>query len=214
MNRMDLARPRRVCGAVPAGGVLAVGLFALGWAACDDFDFAFSTDGSLAVGTWGGEDAGVLVTEGNIHIHIGCTFGDIVGEIPLDDDGRFTVDGTYVLRAFPIQTGPPLPAQFVGHVEGRRLTLAVAVNDTVQGEVVALGPVEVVYGMEPSMQNCPICRVPEPGDSLVPDPYPNWGGSLGGGGGGGSPVSQSIRSRAWTTQLWMRTIQSSSGPSR
>lgn len=156
MKRMDLARRRRV----GAGGLLAVGLLALGAAACDDFDLAFSTGGTLAVGTWGGDDAGVLVTEGNIHIHIGCTFGDIVGEIPIDAEGRFAVDGSYVLRAFPVQVGPSLPAQFAGQVEGRRLTLAVAVNDTVQGEVVALGPVEVVFGKEPAMAMCPICRVP------------------------------------------------------
>jgi hypothetical protein len=43
---------------------------------------------------------------------------------------------------------------------GRTLTLAIAVNDTVEKKVVALGPVTVVYGREPQMGPCPICRAP------------------------------------------------------
>ena len=113
---------------------------------------------TLAVGTWGGEEAGVIVSESGAHVHVGCTSGDIAGEVPLDAEGRFTVDGSYRLRVFPVAEGPSLPAQFSGRVVGRTLTLAVAVDDTVQGGVVALGPVEVVLGREPEMANCPICR--------------------------------------------------------
>jgi hypothetical protein len=82
------------------------------------------------------------------------------GRIPLDPNGRFTVDGSYVLRAYPIMVGPPLPAQFSGRVSGRTLTLAIAVNDSVEKRLVALGPVTVVYGRSPSMGPCPICVVP------------------------------------------------------
>ena len=118
------------------------------------------SDGRLALGTWGGDNAGVIVTDSAVHVHIGCTFGDLPGDIQLDASGRFTLDGTYVLRAYPIQVGPPLPAQFSGRVAGSRLTLAIAVNDTVEHKVVALGPVTVVYGKQPQMGPCPICRAP------------------------------------------------------
>jgi hypothetical protein len=114
----------------------------------------------LAIGTWGGENAGAIVTDTLTHVHVGCTLGDIVGRIPLDADGRFTMDGTYVLRAYPVFIGPTLPAQFSGRVQGNTLTLAIAVNDTVARQVIALGPVTVVFGKEPNMGPCPICRVP------------------------------------------------------
>jgi hypothetical protein len=120
------------------------------------------SDGTLAIGDWGGENAGVIVTAEITHVHIGCTFGDMPAAIPLDASGRFTVDGSYVLRAYPVQIGPELPAQFSGRVIGRTLTLAVAVNDTVEKKVVALGPITVVYGRTANLGPCPICRVPRP----------------------------------------------------
>lgn len=114
----------------------------------------------LSLGSWGGENSGVIVTDSAAHVHVGCTFGDMPGNIPLDSDGRFTIDGSYVLQAYPVQLGPALPAQFSGRVVGRTLTLAIAVNDTVERKVVALGPITVVYGREPRMGPCPICRAP------------------------------------------------------
>ncbi len=101
---------------------------------------------ALALGTWGGTNAGVIVTDSSVHVHVGCTFGDMPGDVALDADGRFTVDGTYVLQGYPVQLGPELPAQFSGRVVGRTLTLAIAVNDTVAKKVVALGPVTVTRG--------------------------------------------------------------------
>jgi len=133
---------------------------------CSDGSLA-PTDGTLAIGTWGGDNAGVIVTESVTHVHVGCTFGDVTGEIAVAPDGRFKVDGSYVLRAYPVAVGPPLPAQFSGRISGRTLTLAIAVNDTVEKKVVALGPVTVVYGREPEMGPCPICRTPRAADSVT-----------------------------------------------
>jgi hypothetical protein len=127
------------------------------------------SDGFLALGTWGADNAGVIVTPTAVHVHVGCTFGDMPGEIPIDAEGRFIVDGEYVLQAYPVQVGPSLPAQFSGRVTGRTLTLAIAVNDTVENKVVALGPVTVTFGREPKMGPCPICRAPAgQGDAMRP----------------------------------------------
>jgi hypothetical protein len=115
---------------------------------------------TLSIGTWGSSNAGVIVTDSAVHVHVGCTFGDMPGDVPLDAEGRFTVDGTYVLRAYPVMVGPELPAQFSGRVVGRTLTLVVAVNDTVEKTVVALGPITVTFGRTPLMGPCPICRAP------------------------------------------------------
>lgn len=128
-------------------------------ATCESATFDdFPTGTKLAVGTWGGENAGVIVGDSVTHVHVGCTFGDFKGVAPLDSEGRFNVAGSYVLRAFPVQVGPTLPAQFAGFISGNRLTLTVAVNDTVEKKVVVLGPVTVTYGRDPRMGPCPICK--------------------------------------------------------
>jgi hypothetical protein len=115
---------------------------------------------SVATGTWGGENAGLLVNADTAHVHIGCTNGYFDAPIELDDEGRFNVPGSYALRVYPVAIGPTVPAQFAGLVRGNVLTLTVAVDDTVMNDLVALGPVTVVFGREPRMQICPICREP------------------------------------------------------
>jgi hypothetical protein len=132
---------------------------ALGVGNCDD-GVTPPGDRVLALGTWGGDNSGMIVTDEQAHVHVGCTFGDMPGRIALDETGRFTVDGSYVLRAYPVQVGPSLPAQFSGKVVGKTLTLAIAVNDTVEKKTVALGPITVVYGRNPEMGPCPICVTP------------------------------------------------------
>lgn len=144
------ARLTRACLAV-------MGLFLT---SCADEALLPPSGDQLALGTWGGDNAGVIVADNATHVHVGCTFGDLPGVIPLDASGRFTIDGSYVLRAYPIQIGPPLPAQFSGRVEGAILTLVIAVNDTTENKVVALGPITVRYGRQPQMGPCPICRKP------------------------------------------------------
>jgi len=143
----------------PGPGVF-LGFMGLLVSSCSGSSLLPPSDGILGVGTWGGDNSGVVVTDSAVHVHVGCTFGDMPGGVQLDADGRFTIDGSYVLRAYPIQIGPSLPAQFSGRVAGRTLTLAIAVNDTVERKVVALGPITVVYGHDPEMGPCPICRVP------------------------------------------------------
>ena len=126
---------------------------------CSSADGIFPPDTArLSVGTWGGINAGVIVSDSSAHVHVGCTNGTFAGPIPLDDQGRFSATGSYILRAHPIVVGPPLPAQFNGVVDANRLQLTVMVNDTVTGETVTLGPVTVVFGRDPQMGPCPICR--------------------------------------------------------
>lgn len=63
-----------------------------------------------------------------------------------------------IIRVQCEPVGPELPAVFTGVVKGNLLTLSVAVDDTVEKKLVPLGPVTVVFGREPRMQTCPICR--------------------------------------------------------
>ena len=137
--------------------MLCVGAFAAA-AACSDGDPVAPTPGPLALGTWGGDSAGMIVEQNNVHVHIKCTLGDVPTRITAGTDGRFDVNGSYVLRAYPIQIGPELPARFVGEVLGNRLQLTITVDDTVEKRMVTLGPVFVQLGREPKLWPCPICR--------------------------------------------------------
>jgi len=114
----------------------------------------------VPVGTWGAKNAGLIVSETDAHVHVGCTNGYFAAPIAVDSEARFTVTGSYILRAYPVMIGPPLPAEFSGTVDGNRLTLRVVVNDTVEKKIVNIGPVTVTLGVEPQMGPCPICRTP------------------------------------------------------
>ena len=118
------------------------------------------SDGLVAVGTWGGDSAGVIVNDTVAHVHIGCTYGDLSGRVTLDANGRFTRSGSFLLRAYPVAIGPTMPASFSGRVTGKTLTLTVTVSDTVNNVTVVRGPVSVRLGTDPRLGPCPICRVP------------------------------------------------------
>ena len=117
-------------------------------------------DGNIPLGTWGGDNAGMIVSDTAMHLHVGCTYGDVSGRIALAADGSFDVPGSYMLRAYPVTVGPSVPARFRGRVDGDIATVTVTVNDTVQHATVIKGPVTVKFGDQPRMGPCPICRRP------------------------------------------------------
>lgn len=110
--------------------------------------------GPLPLGTWGGENAGVVVTDTSMHVHIGCTVGDALR--PSLTNGRFAVAGQYNITAHPVDLGIFHAAVFAGQASGDVLALTVTLTDT----NVTLGPVLVELGREPKMGPCPICRTP------------------------------------------------------
>jgi hypothetical protein len=111
----------------------------------------------LLVGTWGGDNAGLIATDSSAHIHIGCTVGDIHQPVVADSSGRFDVPGIYNITAYPVYRGPDHPARFSGRIVGRVMSLTVTLTDT----AVTLGPVQLTFGKEPRMGPCPICRSPK-----------------------------------------------------
>lgn len=127
--------------------------------ACTRADTVLPPRDVVGEGTWGGDNAGLLLQDSLAHVHVGCTNGFFPAPIRLDSQGRFKITGRYVLRAYPVQIGPDLPAQLAGVLVGNQLTFTVAVNDTVEKKLTTLGPVTVTYRREPVMQNCPICRM-------------------------------------------------------
>jgi hypothetical protein len=133
---------------------------AIGLVACAATTSSLPPDGLLPLGTWGGDNSGMIVGDTAMHLHVGCTFGDVSGRISIAANGTFDVQGSYMLHAFPIAVGPSVPARFVGKVDGAKTTVTVTVNDTVGKQTVVLGPVVVTLGVDPKMGPCPICRRP------------------------------------------------------
>jgi hypothetical protein len=117
---------------------------------------ATSTPITEVAGTWGGDNAGMIVTGTDVHVHIACTLGDATGPIRPDADGRFEVPATYNVDAYPVDRGITHPATFTGQIVGKTMTLTVTLTDTAR----VLGPVTLTSGKEPTMGACPICRVP------------------------------------------------------
>jgi hypothetical protein len=119
--------------------------------------------GPLALGNWGGDSAAMIVGDTAMHLHVGCTYGDVSGRIDVGPNGQFAVAGSYMLRAFPIAVGPSVPARFSGQVnaaKGGTATITVTVDDTVTHQMVVRGPVTVSLGQTPRLMPCPICRRP------------------------------------------------------
>jgi hypothetical protein len=110
----------------------------------------------VVAGTWGGENAGLIATDSTVHVHIGCTLGDVSGRRYVDAAGYFEGTGLYNVDAYPVDRGILHPARFSGRITGRTMILTVALTDTTR----QLGPVLLTYGKEPRMQACPICRSP------------------------------------------------------
>jgi hypothetical protein len=130
------------------------------WIACSSTTTLPPSGPTLALGTWGGDSAGMIVSDTAMHIHIGCTYGDVSGLVPVGSDGAIDISGRYLLRAYPIAIGPTLPARFTGRQSGSTATITVTVTDTVQNKTVVLGPVIVIFGKTPRLIPCPICRRP------------------------------------------------------
>ena len=132
----------------------------IGVVACSGTTSSLPPDGLLPLGMWGGDNAGMIVSDTAMHLHVGCTFGDVSGRVPIGATGAFDVQGSYMLHAFPIAVGPSVPARFVGKIDGARATVTVTVSDTVEKKTVTLGPVVVTLGVDATMGPCPICRRP------------------------------------------------------
>ena len=117
-------------------------------------------DSLIPLGTYGGDSGGMIVGDTALHLHIGCTLGDVSGRVPVDAQGRFDVAGSYMLRAYPITVGPTVPARFTGSIDGDRIVVTATIDDTVGHATVVRGPVSLRVGVEPKLGPCPICRRP------------------------------------------------------
>src|SRR5260370_34136024 len=65
---------------------------------------------TVPVGTWGGDDAGLIVGKDGAHAHIGCTLGDVAGAIPVEAAGGYGAAGPWNGDPYPVDRGILHPA--------------------------------------------------------------------------------------------------------
>ena len=68
--------------------IYAMALAALAAGPCES---AAGPEGQVVMGTWGGDNAGLIADDTSAHVHIRCTFGNVHQAIKLDAAGRFDV---------------------------------------------------------------------------------------------------------------------------
>src|SRR5262245_56739002 len=103
-------------------------------------------------GNWGGEGAGVQITEGGAQLVFDCAKGAIEGPIAPDEDGRFEVTGRYV-KEEPGSTPEQrqgVGARYLGQLDGNTLTLSVRL--TLSRDV--LGPFTLTRNRKPRVREC------------------------------------------------------------
>jgi hypothetical protein len=122
---------------------LLVGLVALG---------CFSPTAPDVLGTWGGQDASLVLSTSGGTVSYPCGAGTIDSGWTLSAGGRFVASGEHFFGGGPLppQGRPPHPARYVGQVEGHNLTLAVTLTDLNQ----TLGPFYLVRGGPVVVEQC------------------------------------------------------------
>lgn len=110
-------------------------------------------DATLQAGNWGGAHVAMTVTAQRTDIEFDCGLASIAGAIPVDRDGAFAVNGTFIQeRPGPTTpNGPPRrPMRLTGGVTGDTMDARVTLTD--QNE--DLGIFTLTFGAEARLVKC------------------------------------------------------------
>ncbi len=92
-----------------------------------------SSPTQLPPGQWGGDHVSLTVTTTGGNLEFDCAHGTIDEPPLLDDQGRFSLRGTYTREhGGPIDPSVPAdihPAQYAGQLQGSQVTLSVTLTD-------------------------------------------------------------------------------------
>jgi len=110
---------------------------------------------SIVTGPWGGEHIQLLASEMNAIIELDCAHGEMDGPIiPIDQQGRFSVEGTFTREhGGPVILGeePDIhPALYTGIIQGDLMELMITLTDSGQ----EIGIFELVRGQEARLFKC------------------------------------------------------------
>src|SRR5579872_3648343 len=102
-------------------------LIVLAVAACHSDSVVGITAGYLTPGVWGGTNSEIDASSTSTSISIGCQSGTFPGNVPVDNQGKFSVNGSWNLSVGPVFLNGNMPAQATGQVSGSSASFAVAV---------------------------------------------------------------------------------------
>jgi hypothetical protein len=108
----------------------------------------------VEIGSWGGEQVGLDVTQSGATVEFSCAHGSIEGSLVLDEEGSFTSDGLY----FQEHGGPvnekdvtePVKARYEGKVTGGSMSLTVVNLDTQE----KIGTYSLTFGAAAKITKC------------------------------------------------------------
>jgi len=105
-----------------------------------------------ALGTWGGQDASLVLTMSGGQVSYACGSGTIDSAWTLSRAGQFVGSGQHFFGGGPVppQGRSPHPARYIGQVQGDQLTLTVTLTDLSQ----TLGPFHLVRGGPTVVELC------------------------------------------------------------
>ncbi|MBZ5666361.1 MAG: hypothetical protein LAO30_17335 [Acidobacteriia bacterium] len=107
---------------------------------------------AVATGAWGGEHIILEISEKGAEVEFDCARGQVNGPIILDKHGDFDVAGTFTPEhGGPVrrdENTPPTPARYSGHVDGRTMSLTVALAKE------KVGTFTLTRGSHPNLRKC------------------------------------------------------------
>jgi len=112
----------------------------------------FSPTAPEALGTWGGQEASLVLTTSGGQVAYACGAGTIDSAWTISRAGQFAASGQHFFGGGPVppQGRPPHPAHYSGQVQGNDLTLTVTLTDLNQ----TLGPFHLVRGGPAVVEQC------------------------------------------------------------
>jgi len=101
-------------------------------------------------GAWGGDHALLTVTDNGGRVEFDCAHGSIDHPLRLDDEGRFSVIGTFVPeRPQPIRPEDIRPARYAGRIDRDKVEFTV----TLEGQT-GQGPYTVTLAKAAKLKKC------------------------------------------------------------
>jgi glycerol uptake facilitator-like aquaporin len=122
--------------------------------ACGRSDLPLLAPGSqLPSGEWAADRVQLVTSDSVTTVVYYCVGGTFAGHIVPDATGHFAVNGRFAPYFGPFSRD--MPAQMSGQVDGKTLTFAVAVVDTIRQQAISIGPATVQFGQHANIVVCP-----------------------------------------------------------
>ena len=106
----------------------------------------------VASGPWGGEGAQLVVNAGGASLELDCGRGELIERLSLDEQGRFSVKGTFVREGGPTRRdgGDARAVVYRGRVDGDVLELTACEEDREE----TIGTWTLTRGREVRLHKC------------------------------------------------------------